>query len=316
MEYGGYLELERGFGPGPHPGALALNSARNALAYVLEARGIGRLLVPAWLCGSVAQVCAACGTTVIPYGVDERFRPRLSRPLESGEWLYVVNYYGQLGPREAEGLQKTYGRVIWDNVQAFFQPPVSGMDTLYTCRKFFGVPDGAYLYTDCPLSCPLERDESRERMEHLLGRRDTGCAGDFYAKYTENEERLEHLPLRRMSALTEALMSLAPCEEVRRRREENFRALHGLLGGRDPLGLTVPTGPYAYPLLVEDGPAVRAALREQKIFLPLLWPEAAAQTQDPLAARYARDILPLPVDQRYTPADMERLAAAVLERLG
>ena len=39
-EYGGYLEL--GFGPAkPHyPGALALNTARNCLAYVLRARNI------------------------------------------------------------------------------------------------------------------------------------------------------------------------------------------------------------------------------------------------------------------------------------
>ena len=42
-EYGGYLEL--GFGPAkPHyPGALALNTARNCLAYVLRARNIRTL---------------------------------------------------------------------------------------------------------------------------------------------------------------------------------------------------------------------------------------------------------------------------------
>ena len=39
-EYGGYLEL--GFGPAKprYPGALALNTARNCLAYVLRARNI------------------------------------------------------------------------------------------------------------------------------------------------------------------------------------------------------------------------------------------------------------------------------------
>ena len=30
----------------------------------------------------------------------------------------------------------------------FYAKPIHGNDTFYTCRKFFGVPDGAYLYTD------------------------------------------------------------------------------------------------------------------------------------------------------------------------
>lgn len=38
--------------------------------------------------------------------------------------------------------------IILDNTQSFFQKPISGIDTIYSCRKYFGVPDGAYLSTN------------------------------------------------------------------------------------------------------------------------------------------------------------------------
>ena len=50
--------------------------------------------------------------------------------------------------------------------------------------------------------------------------------------------------------------------------------------------------------------------------MPLLWPEAAAAEHDPVGRAYARNILPLPVDQRYTPEDMERMLAILTPLLG
>ena len=64
-EYGGYLEL--GFGPAKprYPGALALNTARNCLAYVLRARNIRTLHIPSYLCGAVKNTCAELGVRAI-----------------------------------------------------------------------------------------------------------------------------------------------------------------------------------------------------------------------------------------------------------
>lgn len=54
--------------------------------------------------------------------------------------------------------------LIVDNVQVFYTPPIKGLDTIYTCRKFFGVPDGAYLYTDCILAESIPYDKSYDRL--------------------------------------------------------------------------------------------------------------------------------------------------------
>ena len=61
---------------------------------------------------------------------------------------------------------------IVDNTQAFYDLPVNSIDTFYSCRKFFGVPDGAYLYCDRQLDMELEEDQSWQRMDYLLKRID------------------------------------------------------------------------------------------------------------------------------------------------
>ena len=43
-EYGGYIELDTYSLPMLHEGAKALNCGRNCLAYLIEARGIRKLL--------------------------------------------------------------------------------------------------------------------------------------------------------------------------------------------------------------------------------------------------------------------------------
>ncbi|MBO5560987.1 MAG: hypothetical protein J6A07_05000, partial [Firmicutes bacterium] len=60
--------------------------------------------------------------------------------------------------------------MIIDNTQAYFQMPVNGVDTFYTCRKFFGVTDGAVLYTASAVDTELDIDESYTRMTYILGR--------------------------------------------------------------------------------------------------------------------------------------------------
>ena len=55
----------------------------------------------------------------------------------------------------------------------------------------------------------------------------------------------------------------------------------------------------------------------EKIYVPVYWKNVADEMPaDSTEYRYAANILPLPCDQRYTPADMERVASAVLRLCG
>ncbi len=64
-----------------------------------------------------------------------------------------------------------------------------------------------------------------------------------------------------------------------------------------------------YPLLVENGESIRRRLQRQKIYIPTLWPDVYDLCgRDSTEYNLAQNILPLPVDQRYGPDDMEELA--------
>lgn len=302
-EIGAYFGLERFSLPLLHEGAVALNCGRNALAYLIRAREIKKLWLPRFLCDSVPKVCVREGTAYTLYGVGQDFLPAQDFTLGEGEWLYLVNYYSQLSNEQLAAYAERYGRVIVDNAQSYFQKPLPGVDTLCTCRKYFGVPDGAFLYTDATLHEELTRDESFARMGFLLGRFER-TANEFYGDFRANEERFEALPVMAMSKLTQNLLHGIDYAAVERRRRENFAYLHERL--RDRNGLTIgQTGTFMYPLLLENGAALRKKLQAEKIYIPTLWPDVFRMAE-PCDTEYtmAENILPLPIDQRYGTEDM------------
>lgn len=314
-EIGGYLELERFGGPMLHAGEVALNCGRACLEYLVELRGIERIWLPDWLCSSVPALCARLGVGVATYRVGADFRPAYDFEVSSDEWLYLVDYYGQLdGADVARALEASGGRLVVDESQGYFRGPWAGADTLWTCRKWFGVADGAFLHTHdgARLSHGLPRSESFGRMGFVLGRFERS-AGEFFAESKANNARFADEPMAGMSALTENLLRAVDYEGAAQTRRSNWDALDAVLGGSNLLeSLVRPEAPFMYPLLVGDAEGVRARLAEEKIFISTLWPNVLeACGPDSWAYRYSKDVLPLPVDQRYGAEEMGRLAREV-----
>jgi len=303
-EIGGYIELDTYRGPMLHEGAIALNCGRNALAYLIETKHISQIALPYFLCSSVRNVCLAYGVRVRYYRISESFLPERMES-ERDEWVYVVNYYGQLTTEQLQNLAATYPQMIVDQAQAYFAPPVPSVDNIYTCRKFFGVPDGAFLYTDTILERKLPLDESFERMHYLMGRFERS-ASEFYQEYSEMERRLGTEPIKRMSRLTENLLHGIDYADVERRRTENYEFLSEKLDARNELKLRKVNGAFAYPFLSPNGAEVRKRLIEKKIYIPILWPNVLENIEsDTLEYYYAQNILPLPCDQRYNMSAMK-----------
>lgn len=80
--------------------------------------------------------------------------------------------------------------------------------------------------------------------------------------------------------------------------------------------LTLPplpdSAPFCYPL-VSGIPHLRDSLVEAGIALPLFWPEVIRETQASSTENYlARNLLPLPLDQRYSEDDMACLIRLIL----
>lgn len=311
-EYGGYIELDTYRLPMLHNGAKALNCGRNCLAYLIKARNIKKLLLPFFMCDSVFDLCRKYNVELRFYHINEKFIPEHIE-LEDDEWLYVMNYYGQLTQDYLCGLKKEYDRVIIDNAQAYFDEPIENTDTLYTCRKFFGVADGAFLYTDVNLNEDIPLDESFDRMRFLLGRYER-TASEFYSEYSMNNHMFADEPIKQMSKLTENLLHGIDYNYVKQRRTENFKAYHEILCNINQLELREVEGAFAYPLMVSNGSALRKALQQKKIYIPTLWPNVLNETESySTEYRMVDNILPLPCDQRYDINDIKYIADTIFE---
>lgn len=310
-EYGGYIEFENYHGNILHDGAISLNCGRNALAYLCEAKRIKKLYLPYFLCSSVPNLCNKIGVEYGCYHINEKFEPVFNQALGEDEWLYIVNFYGQLDNDYLVEWKRKCGRVIVDNAQSYFQMPVEGIDTLYTCRKYFGVTDGAFLYTDTELSRKISQDESFERMHFLLGRFERS-ANEFYSEYVANNKLFATEPVKQMSRLTENLLRGIDYASVAKRRQENFEFLNTELRNINELKLKSVNGAFMYPLLLQNGAAVRKELQKEKIYIPTLWPNVLEECpKDSLEYHYAANILPIPVDQRYGIEDIKYLVEVI-----
>lgn len=311
-EIGGYFEFEQLVHHEYYPDLIPLNTASNALLYILKARKIQKLYIPYFLCNSVSDLCDREGYSYEFYPIDPHFHPIFEQKLAQNEYLYVVNYYGQIDNCQIGSLKERYTRIIVDNVQAFFQPPLPGIDTIYSCRKYFGVPDGAYLSTSEVLNVALSQDVSMNRMGHLLGRFEGNWASDYYENFKLAEDSLSDLELRSMSKLTHNMLGAIDYAYVKQKREQNYTFLDAHLRNYNLLTLTNASGPYAYPFYCKNGMEVKKKLAEKKIYVPTLWPNVLDLEGTP-EKDYAENILPLPCDQRYDFGDMERLVAEVLK---
>lgn len=310
-EIGGYIELDEAYGEEYHNNAIALNSGRHCLEYLVKSRKISKIYLPDFLCASVRNQCEKCGCEYEIYTVGMDFRPEFDKMIGNHEYLYLVNYYGQITNEEILEYKRMYKNIIVDNAQDFFRFPVRGIDTIYTCRKFFGVSDGGYLYTDNVLEEELPIDYSFERIHYVLGRYEVN-AGTFYEESNANNKVFRTEELKQMSKLTHRILRGLPYDEIATKRTENFIYLHEKLKDINQLKISIVQGAYMYPLYVENGVELKKKMIQNKIFVPTLWPDVFEHTQKGANSwKMAENIVPLPVDQRYDKNDMERIIGVI-----
>ncbi len=312
-EYGGYFELEPFTGlEYHHEGVMRFNYCRTALQYLLSAKKIRKIYLPYFICDSVINAVEQMNIAIEYYPIDERFLPRFSAKVQEDELLLIVNYYGLLTDQQIDTLIARFGRVVVDNTQAFFSRPPANAPAVYSCRKFFGVPDGGYLAADVDGSLP-EGDRSEERLSFLVGRLEDS-ASDHYTQYREAEEQAERESIKTMSRFTRRILCGIDYDKVIGIRKQNYAQLHKLLGDVNVFPFPrEPEVPFMYPLMLAQNAAeVRRYLNSQKVYVPVLWGNVLDMvSEDSLEAQFVKNVLPLPIDQRYNENDMQEIAAIV-----
>lgn len=318
---GGYFELETPFRGQLYPSALGYNSARYAFEALLGEGGVRRVYIPWYTCGTMVDAAQRSGVGIERYCLDEHLEPVGLPELGEAERLLYVNYFGyKAGFIEQELLPRFPGKLIADHAQALFSKPHTGVPTLYSPRKFLGVPDGGWLLNAPASLQPLPSTPSKGRFAALLGRLEDGPEA-WYAAYAQVEAGIREQGPQGMSSLTARWLGSIDYTTTAHRRSANLAQVHSALKGLNQFEVPVHAGlaPMCYPLLLEQGEQadrVRSELARQRIYLATYWKDVLeAGGKCEVARAWARCMLPLPIDQRYGPEHMVRLVTAVEQAL-
>jgi len=311
-ELGGYFELELNQGSHYHRDALALNSARNCLKYILQAQKPSKVYLPAYCCDSLVEPLISEGVEYSFYHIDEMFELIELTNLKPNERLLYINYFALKSDYIKTLHQKYSTQLIIDNTQAFFEMPIEGVDTFYSPRKFFGVADGGYLYTQHLLDTELEQDQSADKFTQLLGRYEYSASA-FYTDYQNAETSLIDLPIKWMSKLTQGVLKSLDYEKIALTRQRNFWALHVMLGQQNKFNNISLKDfvPMVYPYLTENTD-VRGQLIDNKIFIAKYWMDAIDRVNE-AERQMIEQVLFLPIDQRVGFFDLLSIKKVIIE---
>ena len=321
-EFGGYFGLDLPDHGDAFPGMLPFQSARAALRAIFATNRISQVWIPAYVCDSVFASAEEAGVKYVMYHLDDDLYPiDLPANIPQGNALLYVNYFG-LKQDIVHRLLQDYpaDRIIVDNSQALFASPTAALASVYSPRKFAGLPDGGLLAcsADLGIRLPDREDEgSFERMRFMM-LRTAHSAREGYPAFNVARQSLRGLPPLSMSRMTRRLMRSIDWPALASARKRNFAIMHDQLRAYNQMTwrTDAESVPLCYPLMLTanmDTVRLRNSLADENIFVPVYWPDALERAPaSGITTRLLHQTLFLPIDQRIGAEE----CAAIARRIG
>ncbi|KPZ52378.1 hypothetical protein AN391_03709 [Pseudoalteromonas sp. P1-13-1a] len=316
MSIGGYNELNlHNRNTEIQPSAYQFQSARAALYAYLNATKIKTLYVPNYICDSIFPALRALSVEIKFYSVNEQLLPidypKLTKKSDSR--ILLVNYFGLLNEQIKTLTAIEPGLFIVDNSQALFCEHIEGTTSIYSPRKFLGIPDGGFLRTAEKISVPETRYDASENVGHLLLR----AAGDVkagYARFLSAEEALECFIPKRMSVISAHLIKCAGINAIKEKRQRNYRLLYTEFKSFNQLDLPIDNQvPLCYPLqLAFDITSICNEFITKSIYLPRYW--RSDFNGDVGRAMYENTLF-IPIDERISSDELKNLIKLIKNKL-
>ena len=307
MAIGGYFELEINDNSSSfHLNAIALNTGRNALEYLLKSRKIQKMYLPYFTCEVLLEPLHKLKISYEFYSINEQLEPLFDFSVLKNEDAFLYTNYFGIKDSYIKQLSMICKQLVVDNAQAFYSKPHNSEPTIYSARKFFGVADGAYLYCDEKLEQVFEKDSSHDRMSHLLIRKDISAEAG-YSNFVANDKLLENQSIKKMSPLTMFLLGKINYEVVAKKRIENYRFLDNALKSSNKFSLQLDSDsvPMVYPYWTKDL-TLRKRLLDNKIYTATYWTNVKEWcAEGSLEYKLTNEVVYLPIDQRYGNEEMK-----------
>jgi hypothetical protein len=317
---GGFFELEahsRASGILYHENALALSTGRGCISYIIRAETPSKFHIPSYACASIHDPLKAQNIATAFYEIDESLEPVELPTLMPGEFFLYINYFG-LKRKYIRDLFKIYGdKLIIDNTHDFFARGFQGNYSFNSARKFFGVPDGAFLYGD---KCQGDKSNLARFSQSDSTPNALRLAEDYEAAYIayQTYEKSLNCEVSLISVESEQILKAIDYDQVRKIRLANFQFMHDILGKQNTFRIdqTQDFDPFCYPFLPRTGIDIKF-FHQRKFFVPSLWRDVIDRElkASVFETRLCNDLLPFPIDHRYSKDDLGQIVELVLKLL-
>ncbi|MDN3434308.1 hypothetical protein QMA03_07780 [Pseudoalteromonas sp. APC 3356] len=295
--------------------AYKFQSARAALYAYLSATKIKTLYVPNYICDSIFPALKSLAVEIKFYSINERLLPidcpKLTKKSDSR--ILLVNYFGLLNKQIKKLTAVEPELFIVDNSQALFCEHIEGTTSIYSPRKFLGIPDGGFLRTAEKINMPETMYDASENVGHLLLR----AAGDVqagYARFLTAEQALECFIPKKISVISAHLIKCADLNAIKVKRRRNYKILYNKFKLLNQLQFPINDHvPLCYPLkLGVNVTKICKELISSGIYLPRYW---CSDYSGEVGINMFESTLFLPIDERICTTELLQLVKLIRDKL-
>ena len=307
-------------------------NGRTSLARILQdlgKKGVNHVHLPAYICESVLQPVKQLGFSFSFYPVDTELVAYPDPPANAA--VLLVHYFGRINSAAADLRHHSNSgfHLIEDACQALLSDWRSShtdhVNYLISPRKFAEAPMGGWSNVPSTETDANEFEDiawksfaTRQTKGNYLQQTNEPVDEEFERFYVQSfneiEEGFSQISLAAgIPTWTAQLIAGIDWNSVARKRSENHRRLVSEISP----SMESPTNlfsdgevPLGHLVMLQERDRLRETLMRERVFCPVHWnlPREVSPVAFPDAHKLSEHSLTLPIDQRYSPDHMIRLA--------
>lgn len=260
-------------------------TALHAILEVLKSDGYNNIYIPDYLCQSILLPIHNLEMEYTFYHINDELLPEIAPQLfKAKSSILFINYFGliDLSNSIANVRRDSDAKIIIDDVQNYFDDTNIDFDFRFTSlRKWFPVPDGAYVYGKDNLLMRMKAYEKEGEFSkykyagNLLKNFDYIIGDKIALELIEKGEYLiDKEYLVKPSECSREIFNTIDYNVVSKIRRNNARLLHN---GLDKLGVkhlyADEAVPLFIPIFIKNRDDLRKEFFKKNIFCPIHWPK-------------------------------------------
>ncbi len=316
-------------------------SGRDAIKISIKTLGLkagDRVLLPSYLCYSILQPFVEEKIEPLFYKIKHPFvldESDLLSKLDDAKVVFIIHYFGF--PQNIDFLKDEKVKIIEDCTHNFLSQSDENLGeiSIASLRKLFPISGGGLLSSKIPLNFKPRNDAKKYAVSVFKTSSLVSKSLHYYFPYIFNTEFFEwsfwfdkkveeifdgYIEPSSMSEISEMVLLRLNFEEIIKKRRSNFLYLLNNIKETAKIEFIfrrLPSGvvPLGFPVWAKDRLALKYKLLKNRIYPPIHWelPATIPKTAFVESYKLSNHVLTLPVDQRYTERDMERIVKVIDE---